>query len=242
MAQMSVMWNYCQLVQMSRGTAMKVIDLEVAHCQLWGEGGFSQLRRCRVRNLRADGSHSRTYLLDLVERPGRTDAVAVLPYERRPGMPERVLLRRGLRPALRLGRAGQPTREGETPSLMHLETVAGILEPGDLGEEGLRRRAAAELLEEAGIEVSPSEIHALGPPVFLSPGLMAERIYFSCVEVALDRRGEPTGDGSQLEEGGEVVIWELDRALDLCSAGGIQDVKAEVALRRLREHLNQGAG
>jgi len=96
---------------------MKVIDLELADCELYGDGGFSRLRRCRVRNVLEDGSRSPTYLLDMVERPGRADAVAVLPCE--PADPVRVLLRRGLRPALRLARSGQPTREGTEPGILH---------------------------------------------------------------------------------------------------------------------------
>jgi len=219
---------------------MRVIDVEVESCQVLGRGGFSQLRRCQVRNLREDGSRSKRYTLDLVERPVGADAVAVVPFD--PGPPVRVLLRRGLRPALRLARAGQPTREGDLPGIHLLEVVAGILELQDVGQGGLRRRAARELLEEVGIEVDPHQVQPLGPAVSLSPGLMPERIYLCQVSVDLDRpRLAPVGDGSPLEEGSETLLLPLDQALAQCSTGEIQDAKTELALRRLARHLEHNA-
>lgn len=221
---------------------MKVIDVEVGDCQLFGEGGFAQLRRCRATNVRQDGSRSSPYLLDLVEREIGADAVAVLPYEAVPGAGTnavRVLIRRGLRPAPRLARAGQPTREGTPPPIDHLELVAGILEQGDEGDHGLRQRAAAELAEEAGLRIDPARVEMLGPPVFLSPGLTAERIYLCCVSTSLDDLTPPTGDGSQLEEGSEAVIYGLGDALRECARGTIQDAKTELALRRLEEHVER---
>jgi ADP-ribose pyrophosphatase len=221
---------------------MKVIDLELADCELLGDGGFSRLRRCRARNVLEDGSRSPAYTLDMVERPGRADAVAVLPCGA--ADPVRVLLRRGLRPALRLARSGQPTREGTEPGILHLEAVSGILEPADQGEEGLRRRAAAELEEEAGLLVDHGQVQQLGPPVCLSPGLMAERIYFCWVPARLDARDvRPAGDGSLLEQGAETVVLELDQALEECARGVIQDAKTEIALRRLKQQLTaSGSG
>ena len=44
------------------------------------------------------------------------------------------------------------------------EIVAGLLEPEDAGEAGIRARAAAEVREEAGFEVSPHDISLLGAP------------------------------------------------------------------------------
>jgi len=220
---------------------VKVIDIEVGQCQVLGQGGFSHLRRCQVRNLRQDGSCSDWYTLDLVERPGRADAVAVVAYDA--GPPVRVLLRRGLRPALRLARAGQPTREGCVAAIHHLELVAGILERDDIGQQGLHRRAELELWEEAGLRVDRGQIRPLGPSVCLSPGLMSERIYFCAVPARLDlQRAPPVGDGSQLEAGSEAVVLQLEHALDQCSRGEIQDAKTELALRRLEQALGGGNG
>jgi ADP-ribose diphosphatase len=219
---------------------MKIRDVVVDDGELWGDGGFARLRRCRAYNVRDDDSRSASYTLDLVERPRGTDAVAVLPYERR-GASTRVLLRRGLRPAPRLARAGEPTREGGIPELLHLELVAGVLELEDLRSGGLRHRAALELLEEVGLRVAPKRIEPLGPPVFLSPGLSAEQIYYCCVEAPLGGTLElAVGDGSLLEEGGEAVLYDdLEQALAACRAGEIMDAKTELGLRRLEERLRE---
>jgi ADP-ribose pyrophosphatase len=219
----------------------EVIDVEVLADELHGAGGFAQLRRLTVRNRRDDGSLSPSYLLDLVERPGRADAVVVLPYQADAGGQTRVLLRRGLRPVPRLGRAGQARRSGASTGWTQIEAVAGILEPGDLGEEGLRRRAALELEEEVGLSVEDRRITIAGPSVLISAGIMAEEIFFCEVEAELQVRLEPgAGDGSCLEEGGSALVMPLDHALAWCREGEIQDAKTELALRRLAERLEAG--
>ncbi len=238
---------------------MKVIDVEVMTSELFGAGGYVQLRRLQVRNRREDGSSSPAYALDAVERPGRTDAVVVLAFERsgaaqrrgrsceaaatseRTGAGVRVLLRRGLRPVPRLGRGGEPTREGVALPVETIEAVAGLLEPHDVGEAGLCRRAAEELLEETGLHVDGSQVRRLGPAVLLSPGVMAERIYPCCVEAPLAGHGAGAGDGSLLEEGGGGLCLLLAEALERCRRGLIADAKTELALRRLAEQLDAEA-
>jgi ADP-ribose pyrophosphatase len=219
-------------------TEFSVMDVEVAEEELLGDGGFVRLRRTRVRNVHRNGSRSPDYTLDLVERPQGADAVAVVPFFRHPGDEIRILLRQGLRPAITLARAGEPAREGEAPGIHHIEVVAGILEVHDLGPEGLRRRAALELEEELGLVVSPSQIAPLGPPLLLSPGLMAERIYFCCIETPLEVQGTASGDGSPLEAVGGPLALSLPQALHACAQGRIQDAKTELALRRLAEMLH----
>lgn len=218
---------------------MKVKDVEVQECSLHGEGGFARLRRCTVQNLREDGSRSQPYALDMLERPVGADAVAVLAYQlgQGPGRPVRVLLRRGLRPVPRLGRAGEPLREGEVPPINFLEVVAGVLEAGDMGEAGLRHRAAEELLEEAGLRVSSDQVTRLGPPVYNALGIMAERIYLCAAPARLDDLEPPPGDGTPLEEGSVPEVYTLAEALEMCAAGGIQDAKTELVLRRLAAWL-----
>lgn len=221
---------------------MKVTDLELLESVILGEGGFVQLCRSQVRNVRADGSRSAVYTLDVVERPGRCDAVAVALHGPDAGGDTPVILRRGLRPARRYGRRGQPTRLGERPSLHHLEVVAGILEPDDVGRQGVISRAIVEIEEEVGLHVAARDVAPLGEPVYLSPGLMAEQIFFCRARVsseALERSAAtPVGDGTLLEESGEVVVCPLGQALEDCRSGVIQDAKTEVALRRLDDHLN----
>ncbi len=217
-----------------------VKEVEILESSLMGDGGFARLRRCTVRNLREDGSQSELYPLDILERPVGADAVAVVAYESLEQGRVRVLLRRGLRPVPRLGRGGHPTREGEIPDLMHLEVVAGILEEEDIGEEGLGRRASLELLEEAGLRVSPDLVEPLGPPVYNSLGIMAERIYLCAVAAGLEDLEAPEGDGTPLEEGSTPEVYWLEEALGLCANGQIQDAKTELILRRLAAQLESG--
>ncbi len=218
----------------------EIVDVEVLAEELHGSGGFAQLRRLTVRNRRGDGSRSAPYRLDLVERPGRADAVVVLPFERTEAG-ARVLLRRGLRPVPRLGRAGQPRRSGAASGWLATEAVAGILEAEDVGEAGLARRAALELAEEVGLRVPPERIAIAGASVLISAGLMAEEIFFCEVETALAPLEPGTGDGSALEEGGGPLALTLEEALARCRRGEIQDAKTELALRRLAERLAEDA-
>jgi ADP-ribose pyrophosphatase len=211
----------------------RIESVELEQSILLGGDGFLQLKRCRARNRRDDGTRSEAYALDMVLRPRGLDAVVVVPYARRP---ERLLLRLGLRPVLRLGRDGAD-RDGKLPPIYLLEAVAGLLEPGDEGAAGLRRRAAIELSEELGLRVSAEAIESLGPPAYLSSGVIAEQVHFCAVETALGPTSPAAGDGSPMEEGGEAVLLHLRDALQRCDEGRISDVKTECALRRLAAAL-----
>lgn len=217
---------------------MKIVDVKICASQVFGEGGFAQLRRLKIQNVRQDGSLSPIYTLDLLERPRRIDAVSILAYQPQVNSGEvQLLLRQGIRPVARLGRAGQPTRDGVEPALEHIEVVSGLLEEEDAGELGIKHRAAAELFEEVGLRVDPEQVEPLGPPVYLSIGIMAERIYFCCVATQLSNITTADGDGSFMEEGGSSIICTLSEALERCRRGQIQDAKTEVAIRRLGEQL-----
>jgi ADP-ribose pyrophosphatase len=195
--------------------------------------GFLQIRRLRCRNRRPDGSSSPIYRVDVVDRPA-LDAVAVLVYRQRsdgvPGL--EILTRLNLRPAAYFRRDKVPAIP-EAPILQVPEIVAGVLEPTDRGEEGIRSRAAAEVSEEAGFEVTPAEIELLGAPYLPVPGVLSEKIYLSAVDVTGKPHGEPKGDGSPLEEGGALRWWSADEALEGCRSGQIPDGKTELALLRL---------
>src|SRR6266542_2090851 len=120
--------------------------------------GFLRLRRLRARNRRADGSLSREYPIDVIDRP-TLDAVAVCLWARGPRGVE-VLTRGGLRPAAYF-RRGKATAMPEREYLLVEELVAGVLEPGELGLDALRRRGADEVREEAGLEVDPAQLDPL---------------------------------------------------------------------------------
>jgi ADP-ribose pyrophosphatase len=201
--------------------------------------GFLRLKRLRARNRRADGSASPEYPIDVIDRP-TLDAVAVCLYARTARGVE-VLTRRGLRPAAYF-RRGKATVLPEPEYLLVEELVAGVLEPGEVGLEALRRRGAAEVREEAGIEVEPERLQPLGGPFFPLPGIVSEKIHLLAAEVPRPeeegRYAAPhEGDGSPLEEGAILEWRELGAAIEACERGELEDAKTEIALRRLAARL-----
>ncbi len=216
------------------GEGRKVVELEIvedftssARC----DEGFLHVRRLRCRNRRDDGTKSPVFRVDVVDRP-RLDAVAVLIHRQGPSGRE-LLLRQNLRPAAYFRKDKAPTVPDGRTHLFVEEIVAGLLEPSDSGEAGIRVRAAAEVKEESGFEVSPEEIQLLGAPFFVAPGILSEKIFLTAVDVTGKVQGEPEGDGSPLEEGGVTRFLGIDEALNACRSGVIQDAKTELAIGRL---------
>ena len=218
-----------------------VVGVEILSQNLVGrEGGFLAIRRLHMMNVRSDGSRSARYLVDFLVRPKGLDAVVVAVYTRAAdGV--RVLLRDGLRIPLHLGRDDETVPVPDTKRyLFFREVVAGIVEATDRGEEGLLRRAAAEVEEEAGLTVSPDAVRLLGAGTFPSPGSMPERFWLAAVEVSAAQAAAataPAGDGSPLEEGATITWLPLGEAIAACVRGDIEDMKTEVTLRRLRDSL-----
>jgi len=218
-----------------------VVELIVDSDELVGGGGFLEIRRLRLRNRRADGSVSAPYVCDSIARPYGQDAVVVVVFVRE-AAGVRVLLRDGLRPGLAFGRSADLAPLPEpAPGLFLTELVAGIIEPGDRGEPGLRVRAAHEVEEEAGFAVEPSAILLLGAGGYPSPGSMVEKHYFAAVEVDPRAQRPLPGDGSPMEEGARTRWLGLDDAIAACERGEVPDVKTELGLRRLRDHLARAA-
>ena len=219
---------------------LKVTGLDVLSDDLVGrDGGFLAIRRMRMMNLHADGTRSREYLVDFLVRPKGIDAVVVAVWHRAADGRVRVLLRDGLRPPLCVGRSpDQLVVPDARPYLFFREVVAGIIETSDQGEDGLRRRAALEVLEEAGFDVDPARVERLGAGSFPSPGAMPERFFLTAVEVADPAAARPPeGDGSPMEEGATILWMDLDEAIAACVRGDIEDAKSELVLRRLRERV-----
>lgn len=192
--------------------------------------GFLQVRRLKVRNARADGSHSSIYRVDVVDRP-RLDAVAVLIW-RRAGSTLEFLTRQNLRPAAYFRAQKVPTVPDGKEHLFCEEIVAGLLEPDDRGEEGLVHRAREEVAEEAGFHVPAGAVQRLGQPFFVAPGIISEKIFLFAAEVTGLEGHAPAGDGSPLEEGG-ALSWRSEASLRAAiDDGTIQDAKTELALER----------
>jgi ADP-ribose pyrophosphatase len=180
---------------------------------------------------------------DSIARPYGQDAVVVAVYARDAHAGVRVLVREGLRPALTFGRVPDRAPLPEPPPEPFLtELVAGIIEPGDRGEDGLRVRAAHEVAEEAGFDVDPTKLAVLGAGMYPSPGSMVEKFYFVAAEVDPATQRPLPGDGSPMEEGARTRWLGLDDAIAACLRGEITDLKTELGLRRLHDHLARTAG
>ncbi|MFZ5470022.1 MAG: NUDIX hydrolase [Myxococcota bacterium] len=202
--------------------------------------GFLRLKRLRCRNLRSDGSTSPIYRVDVIDRP-QLDAVAVLVHRRSSSGIE-VLTRMQLRPAAYFRKERAAGIPCESEHLFVEEIVAGVLEHADVGEAGLRVRAAEEVREEAGIVVSPEEMTLLGAPFFLAPGILSEKIHLAAVDVTGKAQGEALGDGSPLEESA-ILRWRpIAEVLSACRSGEIQDAKTELAVRRFLDAIPSPSG
>lgn len=198
--------------------------------------GFIRVRRLVLVNRRPDGARSSPYLYDCAERTAM-DAVGIVLHTD----DGRVCLRSSIRPpvALRAGYA-LPLPGTDDPTLF--EIPAGLVEPDERGEAGLRRACARETLEEVGLEVPPGAFEPLGPAVYLSPGLVGEKLHFFHARVDPDAAREPSLDGSPVEEGARIEWVALEDALEACRDGRLEDAKTEVALRRLAERLAHRPG
>lgn len=222
---------------MKRVTGIEIVQDRTAAARC--DEGFLRLKRFVARNHRDDGSTSREYPIDLIDRP-TLDAVAVVAYARTPRGIE-VLTRAGLRPAA-MFRPPEIAALPEPRYLLVEELVAGVLEPGERGFSALQHRAAEELAEEAGVHVAPEQFATLGGPFFMLPGIVSEKIHLLAVEV--ERGDGPAewpspgaGDGSPLEEGALLRWRELGLALHACEEGEIEDAKTELGFRRLARRL-----
>jgi ADP-ribose pyrophosphatase len=215
-----------------------IVDVEVVADRTASsrcDEGFVTLRRRVLRNRYADGSASREYPCDSVERPPSFDAVAVLAFDRVEGRTQ-VLLRRCLRPVVHLRPAQAVPVAAQGPGFFVWEMMAGVLEADDHGPDGLRARGVEELREEAGVTVAPAELQSLGSPIYPSPGVLAETVYLFAVETPLDARlpeHRLSGDGSPMEDCPRLQVLGLEEAITACRDGRIRDAKTEVALHRL---------
>ena len=215
-------------------THMEIVEDRTAGARC--DVGFLTLRRLMLRNVYGDGSTSVPYPCDVLERPG-SDAVVSVLYERRDGR-IRVLLRESPRGPIYLRKDKTFVHPDPREYLSILEVVAGLVEASDTpGPEGLRHRAAVEAREESGLDVRESSLVPLGGETFASPGTTDEKIFFCAAEADLTVRGAATGDGSVMEEWSRVHLIDLREAIVMCRDGRIPDMKTEVALLRLADHL-----
>ncbi len=188
------------------------------------QGRISRVESYRVRNLYRDGSFSKPYHLDVVSHIG-LDAVGVLPYWLNDGEIF-VRLLKSFRPA-QMFRSVLPE---DSPFLV--EIIAGVLEDGEHNADGVKIRAVAELLEEAGVSSTVDQMRIMGEAFFSSPGVYTEQLHLTAIEIDPDISGSPTLDGSVMEELIETFDVSLKEARAMCLDGRIRDAKTEIALER----------
>jgi ADP-ribose pyrophosphatase len=200
--------------------------------------GFLRLVRERLQVRASDGHVSRPFVYDRIDRTG-IDAVVIAAFFFESGIPH-VYLRSALRPPLYFR---DPKRSPQPESGLGAlwELPAGLIDVGEQSAAGVHVAAARELQEELGFSVAPAAIVRLGHSVLPCPGVIAERQYFTAVQVDPARREQPTLDGSELEREGRVATVSLEQALAWIRAGQLEDAKTELGLRRLAEHLQAGA-
>jgi ADP-ribose pyrophosphatase len=195
---------------------------------------YLTIRRLELRAQFPDGTVSEPFFYDMVMRK-MIDAVVVAPHFRDESGTRKVLLRSALRPPVAFRpRDVWPVPERETLGGLW-EFPAGLVEPDERSEEGLRRCAARELYEETGAEVALDAMLALGPSTFPCPGVIGERHFYFHAEIDPAALVPPVEDGSVLERQASLVTVTLEDALALVRAGEIEDSKTEIALRRLAE-------
>jgi ADP-ribose pyrophosphatase len=219
---------------------MRVQSIEVVEdlsAQSRCDEGFLRVARLSLRNIYGDGSRSAVYPCDVVSRPGSDAVVAVL-YEIDGERRVQVALRESTRPPIYLRRFKTFEHPDAREYTNILEVVAGLIEAGDGGgEAGLWKRAAIEAREEAGCEVTRESFTVIGNETFASPGTSDEKVYYCAAPVTLAECGGASGDGTVMEEASRLLEFELGEAIEACRRGEIPDMKTEIALLRLADHL-----
>jgi len=179
---------------------------------------------------------SAPFVYDEVDRKALDAVVIAAHYVDSEGR-HRVYLRSAARPPVLLRAAHRNARASYAKTNGLWELPAGLVEPDELSEVGVRRCAQRELEEELGFDAPTDALLPLGPSTFPCPGVIGERHYYFHVTVNPGYRREPTLDGSAIERLGAIIDVTLDDALSWCREGSLEDAKTELGLRRLADCL-----
>jgi ADP-ribose pyrophosphatase len=185
---------------------VQIVERQLAY------SGFFDFEILKLRHRRHDGAMSGVVSREVLHIP---NAAAVLPYDPRR---DRVVLIE----QFRAGTMGHP----EGPWL--LETVAGLMEPGEAPEATARR----EIVEEAGLEAG--RLERVGVYV-ASPGAVTEHTTVFIAEVDSRHAGGIHGLAAETEDIKSHVVG-LDEAFAWLESGRIVAANAVVALRWLQVH------
>lgn len=182
-----------------------------------------------------DGTKSKTFKVDNVDR-NNLDAAVIIPYFYDSESKEyKIYLRSSLRP----GVAVKEIRKLDDVNGKILnngvlwEFCAGLIEPNEKPTEA----AVRELKEEIGFEVLESNIKQLGHSSYPCVGLCGEELFFFTVKVNPITRVEPTLDGSVMENEAKIISLSIEECFNLYFAGSLKDMKTELGLFRFNHQM-----
>ncbi|GEM_PF-1522257 len=196
------------------------------------ENPFFVHHKYTLCNIYTDNTVSREYNIEFFDRKGY-DCVAVIPYYVEDSNVYVGILK-AFRPTIYFRKDYDlPLKDKRIYTYVY-ESVAGSLEKSDKGKDGVLNRVVEELKEEAGFIVEKEEIFSLGGSFFPSHGQSTEKIYLFAVDVSDARKVEAKGDGSVNEELNTLCFFELNKLLDMCFQGIVEDPKIEIGVGRLK--------
>lgn len=210
---------------------VKIISHTIGHS--W-ENPFLIHHRYTLQNIYTDGSVSTPYTNEFFDRKG-LDCVAVIPYFIKNEKIYAGFLK-AFRPPVYMRRFYNKCIEEEDYSFIY-ECVAGSLEEEDQGQQGLIRRAKAELHEETGYIAPESRFFSLGGSFFPSHGQSTEKIHLFAADISGLEQDIAQGDGSVNETLNKFVTYSLKDIQSMCLDGTIEDPKIEIGVNRLEYFL-----
>lgn len=201
--------------------------------------GFVNLERFVAINEYDDGSFSREYNCDIINRSGK-DAVIIVAYAYINNQIN-VLMISNFRPVVYYREKVMTNKNPEDIDehiINFLEFPAGMLEEDEVNDKnynnGIKRCAKRELEEETGYSVDIKNIHILGHRYYSSSGIITERINIATCDITnLKPKKDIETDGSVMEENIESFFVPFDKAMAWCKDGVIKNAGTEIGLNRL---------
>ena len=201
--------------------------------------GFVNLERFVAINEYDDGTFSREYNCDIINRKGR-DAVIIVPYTYIDNQIH-VLMINTFRPVVYYREkvmTGKNPEDIDEHIMNFLEFPAGMLEEDEMNDKnpsnGIKKCAQRELEEETGYSVELKNVHVLGHRYYSSSGIITERINIATCDITgITPKKEIKTDGSVMEESIETFFVPFDKAMKWCKDGVIKNAGTEIGLNRL---------